>query len=153
MARRRIFQDGREVRTKFAKTIPTIFCRVGDDFEQIVAQWTEFSRNERLWGDDDPLFPKTHVSLSAEGQFEAQGLSREFWQTTSPIREVFKNAFQAGGLHYANPHLFRDSLAAFGMKNCKSPEEFKAWPQNIGHKGVWTTFMSHGRFRLRDRPN
>jgi hypothetical protein len=27
---------------------------------------------------------------------------------------------------------------------CKSPEEFKAWSQNLGHEKVLTTFMSYG---------
>jgi hypothetical protein len=28
---------------------------------------------------------------------------------------------------------------------CKSPEEFKAWSQNLGHEQVLTTFMNYGR--------
>jgi hypothetical protein len=27
---------------------------------------------------------------------------------------------------------------------CKSPEEFKAWSQNLGHEKVLTTFVSYG---------
>jgi hypothetical protein len=27
---------------------------------------------------------------------------------------------------------------------CRSPEEFKAWSQNLGHEGVLTTFYSYG---------
>ena len=88
------------------------------------------------------------MGLNPEGHFEAQGLSRAFWQPTGPIREIFKEAFEAAGLPYSNPHLFRDSLAAFGMRHCKTPEEFKAWSQNIGHKGVLTTFTNYGPVSL-----
>jgi hypothetical protein len=31
-----------------------------------------------------------------------------------------------------------------GEEVCQSPEEFKAWSQNLGHEGVLTTFMSYG---------
>jgi site-specific recombinase XerC len=48
----------REVATKRAKTFPTYFFPVGDDIRAIVAEWVDFLRHKKLWGDDDPLFPK-----------------------------------------------------------------------------------------------
>ena len=27
---------------------------------------------------------------------------------------------------------------------CQTPEDFKAWSQNLGHEGVLTTFYSYG---------
>jgi hypothetical protein len=27
---------------------------------------------------------------------------------------------------------------------CRTPEQFKAWSQNLGHEGVLTTFYSYG---------
>jgi integrase/recombinase XerD len=27
---------------------------------------------------------------------------------------------------------------------CQTPEQFKAWSQNLGHEGVLTTFYSYG---------
>jgi hypothetical protein len=35
-------------------------------------------------------------------------------------------------------------LAGLGEKVCRTPEEFKAWSQNMGHEGVLTTFISYG---------
>ena len=35
-------------------------------------------------------------------------------------------------------------LVRLGQDLCKSPEEFKAWSQNLGHEKVLTTFMSYG---------
>ena len=32
----------------------------------------------------------------------------------------------------------------FGGHICKSPEEYKAWSQNLGHEDVLTTFSSYG---------
>jgi integrase/recombinase XerD len=46
---------------------------------------------------------------------------------------------------YCNPRSFRDTLVHFGATPCKTPEEFKAWSQNLGHEGVLTTFYSYGQ--------
>ena len=32
-----------------------------------------------------------------------------------------------------------------GETLCKTPEDFKAWSQNLGHEGVLTTFCSYGQ--------
>ena len=50
----------------------------------------------------------------------------------------------AGGLEYFNPHSFRKTLAVLGEQRCKTPEELKAWSQNLGHEDVLTTFRSYG---------
>ncbi len=48
-------------------------------------------------------------------------------------------------LPYFNPHSFRNTLVRFGEVVCKSPEDFKAWSQNLGHDKVLTTFISYGQ--------
>ena len=48
------------------------------------------------------------------------------------------------GLPYFNPHGFRKTLVLLGSRLCRTPEEFKAWSQNLGHDGVLTTFYSYG---------
>jgi integrase/recombinase XerD len=50
----------------------------------------------------------------------------------------------AAGLPYFNPHSFRKTLALLGGQKCKTPEEYKAWAQNLGHEDVLTTFRSYG---------
>jgi hypothetical protein len=35
-------------------------------------------------------------------------------------------------LPYFNPHSFRKTLALLGGRICKTPEEYKAWSQNLG---------------------
>jgi len=35
-------------------------------------------------------------------------------------------------------------LVQLGETVCKTPEEFKAWSQNLGHEEVLTTFRSYG---------
>ena len=45
--------------TKFSKTFTTFFFPVGDEIFQIVVAWVTYLRQDRLWGNDDPLFPAT----------------------------------------------------------------------------------------------
>ncbi len=134
-------QDAREVKTKFSKTFTTYFFPVGEEIREIVAEWVRYLREEKLWGNDDPLFPATRIVLGTNQQFAAAGLERKHWSTAEPIRKVFRDAFERAGLPYFNPHSFRNTLARLGEEVCKSPEEFKAWSQNLGHEKVLTTFL------------
>jgi integrase/recombinase XerC len=143
-----VFQDAREVNTKFSKTFTTIFFPVGDEIRKIVEEWVLYLRGAKLWGNDDPLFPATRVSLGVTRQFEASGLDRSHWSSATPIRTIFREAFVRAGLPYFNPHSFRNTLVRLGQDICKTPEEFKAWSQNLGHDGVLTTFLSYGEVGL-----
>ena len=139
-----VFQDAREVDTKFSKSFTTYFFPVGGEVRQIFDAWVNHLRQEKLWGNDDPLFPATHVELGDARQFEAVGLARRHWSTASPIRAIFQAAFEAAGLPYFNPHSFRTTLVQLGQTMCRDAEQFKAWSQNLGHEGVLTTFLSYG---------
>lgn len=144
LADRSVFQDGREVRTKNRKTFTSYFFPVGDDVEAIVRDWMQHLAETLMFGPDDPLFPATEVSVTNTGLFGAVGLSRKQWRNAAAIRRIFKAAFEGAGLPYSNPHSFRDTLGAMGEQRCKTPEEFKAWSQNLGHEKVMTTFTSYG---------
>lgn len=150
--RRVVVQDAREVRTKASKTIETWFFPVGAGVEKIVADWIAFLKQNRLWGLDDPVFPKTRVALDKDGRFSPYGLDRGFWSNATSIRAVFKRDFERAGLPYFNPHSLRKTLARLGQTKCQTPEEFKAWSQNLGHDKVMTTLTSYGTVdRLRQR--
>jgi hypothetical protein len=85
-----------------------------------------------------------HAFLGAGQKFRAAGVDRKHWSGAGPIRQIFKDAFARAGLHDANPHVFRRTLAQLGQRLCQTPEAFKAWSQNLGHEGVLTTFTSYG---------
>jgi integrase len=144
LEKRTVDQDARTVRTKNRKTIHSWFFPVGEDIEQIVIEWIDFLKTEKLFSPGDPLFPATEIGLSADGLFAATGLTREHWKNADPIRRIFRQAFEAAGLPYFNPHSFRKTLAQIGERICKTPEEFKAWSQNLGHDHVLTTFTNYG---------
>ena len=140
----RIDQDARDVQTKFSKSFITTFFPVGDDIRAVVVDWVTYLRREKLWGLTDPLFPATRVAVGRELRFEATGLDRKHWSNAGPIRTIFREAFASVGLPYFNPHSFRKTLALLGGRICKTPEEYKAWSQNLGHERVLTTFSSYG---------
>jgi integrase/recombinase XerD len=137
-------QDPREVKTKFRKRIDTFFFPVGDMAGNIVMEWFKYLKEEKLYGINDPLFPRTKLEQNKNNGFTAGGLEPIHWNSASQIREVFKIAFELAGLPYFNPHSFRKTIVNLGEKLCKNPEEFKAWSQNLGHESPLTTFTSYG---------
>lgn len=133
-----------EVKTKFRKTIITAFFPIGDDFRKIVEEWVIFLLEEKLYSQSAPLFPKTSLEHDENHAFTPVGLSKEHWQNTTPVRQIFRQAFEKAGLPYFNPHSFRHTLVHLAERYCKTAEEFKAWSQNLGHEHVMTTFTSYG---------
>lgn len=140
-----LLNDGRDMRTKASKTFPTWFFPVGGEAQAILVSWTEHLRANLGWTDGDPLFPATRVGLDPDTKtFSPLGLTRDCWSNTTPVRKIFKDAFASAGLPYFNPHAIRKTLVQLGERICRTPEEFKAWSQNLGHSGVLTTLTSYG---------
>jgi predicted transposase YbfD/YdcC len=116
--------------------IETPRCRVSQD-----VAW--LSTNRRFPG--EPRFPGLATLGKGEDRgFVAVGLSRAPWRSAQPIRNVFRAAFAAAGLIYANPHSFRTTLGRYGERICRTPEEWKAWSLNLGHENEMTTFVGYG---------
>lgn len=144
-----VIQDPKEVPTKFSKRIETFFFPVGEDLEQIVIDWVRYLRGEKLFGNDDPLFPRTRVKANEEMFFEAQGIEPAFWASAAPIRAIFREAFATAGLPHFTPHSFRSTLAILGQRICKGDAELlKAWSQNLGHTNMLTTLTSYAHVSL-----
>jgi hypothetical protein len=90
------------------------------------------------------IIQDAQVVVGVDRRFEACGLDRSHWKNAGPIRRIFKEAFVRAGLPNFNPHSFRKTLVQLGEKRCRTPEQFKAWSQNLGHEKVLTTFSSYG---------
>ncbi|HWB33593.1 MAG TPA: tyrosine-type recombinase/integrase [Acidobacteriaceae bacterium] len=144
LALRSVFQDARDVKTKFSKTFTTFFFPVGDEVAAVFVDWVEYLLKEKLWGGEDPLFPATAIAVGENQRFEVVGLERKHWSNATPIRTIFRQAFEGAGLAYFNPHSLRKTVARLGLRTCCSAEEFKAWSQNLGHVSPLTTFTSYG---------
>lgn len=146
--RNRVFQDPRDLKTKFRKATVTIFYPVGDDVLRIAQDWVAYLTNEKQFGPDDPLFPKTVVAQDAQGNFAPVGLSREHWANAAPVRQMFKTAFERVGLAYVSPHSIRNTLTQLAYQLQLTPEEFKAWSQNMAHDQPLTTLNSYGQVTI-----
>lgn len=139
-----VVQDPADVKTKFSKRIDAYFLPVGDDIKEIVLDWIKYLYEQKLYGHEAPLFPRTHMAHDDTQGFIVAGLELEHWQTTSPVREIFREAFTKAGLPYYNPHSFRDTLVLLAEKCCPTIEALKAWSQNLGHESMLTTLTSYG---------
>lgn len=140
-----IVQDGREVKTKFSKSILTQFFPVDKVFEHELACWVRHLREEKVCGLDAPLFPAVKGEYdAATGGFKLEQLSAEHITSTTTVRTIMQQAFENAGVPYFNPHSVRNTLVQLGQQLCKTPEEFKAWSQNLGHSSPLTTFTSYG---------
>jgi integrase/recombinase XerD len=144
IAEQSFYQDAREVNTKFSKTFTTYFFPVDELPLKVLTEWIEYLIKELGYKQNDPLFPKTKLGHNKNQQFEVVGLLKDHWSNANPIRKAFKQAFEAAGLPYFNPHSFRNTLVRLGENLCRTPEEFKAWSQNLGHESVLTSFYSYG---------
>ena len=136
--------DGRSVNTKFGKSFTTAFYPIGDYVEQIVRNWIAELKTVHLFSESDPLLPKTSVGIGPSRHFEVLGISREPWASPSSAAKIFKQAFQDADLPPFSPHRVRDTLAELAKDHCRTPEDYKAWSQNMGHDDVLTTFRSYG---------
>lgn len=148
IAKRYVFQDPRLVDTKFKKPIHSFFLPIGDDIVEIVRDWVGFLANDRGFGPDDALFPKTLVRPDASQNFAAAGLGRHHWADAKPVREIFKTAFGRVGLPYVRPHTVRDTLTQFVYELDSSAKGFKAFSLNLGHDKPLTTFNNYGHLTV-----
>lgn len=136
--------DGRYVNTKFGKSFSTGFYPFGEFAEIILRDWATELTQVHLFSATDPLFPKTKVAVGVSRRFEAVGISRETWKSASSAAKIFKKAFSDAGLPPFSPHRVRDTMTELANDHCRTPEDFKAWSQNMGHDDVLTTFNSYG---------
>jgi integrase len=143
-----IHQDPqRGVQTKFSKTISTMIFRFDEELLGVVLDWYRFLREEKLFGNTDPLFPRTKLEQKSEMDLSFDGTEVDcaFWATTQGIRNIFKRRAEAAGLRYYSPHKFRHTATVEAFKHCRTAEELRAISQNFGHENIGTTFSTYGK--------
>lgn len=139
----RVFQDGRDVNTKFAKTIDTTFYPVDPVYLDCFTSWVTYLREVKLFGPQDALFPKPNMGLAQGGGFAVLGLSRDPYTNGSKLNAIVRNAFASVQLPEYTPHSFRATLAMLGDEVCTNMEQLKAWSMNMGHESLMTTVSSY----------
>ena len=138
-----------EVKTKFSKSINTFFFPVGDAIQTIVVEWIKHLKTRLLFGDNDPIFPRNKTIYNKDFTLNNKMVEPIHWASASQIRVIFRNSFKNACIRYYPPHSFRTTLALLGEQICQTPEQFKAWSQNLGHEQVMTTLMSYGQVDFR----
>lgn len=135
----RVFQEPREIRTKFSKVMTTTWFPVGEDIEAIVQAW--ISERQKAGADKSaPLFPSLRHPIEPLG-----GASGEpIWKTAGPVRQIIRQATRAAGIPYFRPHAIRSTLTLVSFNYARSMEDQKAWSQNLGHKDLGTTLEHYG---------
>lgn len=151
LVRRWVVQDARDVKTKAAKTFTSSFFLVGDAPEQIVRDWIEELTSDHLFGPDDPIFPATRMGLDSTGRFSAVGFGRDHWTSASPVRAIFRKAFEAAGLPYYYPHSLRRTLMKVAYDLNLTLHELKAWTQSLGHDNAMTSLVSYGALSTQEQ--
>jgi integrase len=137
-----VYQDARDVNTKFAKTFTTWFFPVDSAYLDAFADWVAYLREAELFGPGDARFPKPVMGLK-DGEFAPLGLSRDTYSNAGKLRAVIKDAFTSAGLPPFGPHSFRKTLGLLANTHGKTPEQFKAWSMNLGHENIATTLSAY----------
>jgi len=144
--RKRVFQDAREVKTKFSRTSMVDWFPLGEDLETIVIEWVRELRS--LGADDDaPLIPKTPF----KPWLGYKTIELDFLTSANTVRDVLKAATAAAGVPYFKPHALRSTVARLFDDWALSTKEMKALSQNMSHKSVLTTFRYYGDLEDEDK--
>ncbi|WP_150526908.1 tyrosine-type recombinase/integrase, partial [Roseibium sediminis] len=134
---RLVFQDAKEVRTKFSKTMTTFWFPVGEDIGQIVTDWIN-ERRATASSENEPVFPRSPSAIPVKSS------ESQFWQTAAPVRHILKQATAKTGQTYFVPHAVRSTLALMIDAIATTFEERKALSQNLGHEHMRTTEEHYG---------
>ncbi len=146
--RQMIVQDPKTVRTKNSKLIESVLLPLGPEIEGVLFSWVSYLRKDLQWQPDDPLFPQSRQRIDPQKGPVVDGIKRQVWSNSQPIRQIFKRAFERAGLPYFTPHRVRNTVVEYAYLTCRTPEEFKAFSQNLGHESVVTTLSSYGQIPL-----
>ncbi|MFY0645931.1 site-specific integrase [Sulfitobacter geojensis] len=137
-----VYQNGREVRTKGGKTITTWFFPMHPDYLACFTNWVTFLRNDKMFGQEDALFPRPERRL-VDGKFVFDTLSQEVYSSGAKVNEVFKGAFEQVQMHPYGAHSARKTLGQELSDRELPLATQKAWSQNLGHENFNTTVSSY----------
>ena len=133
-------QNPNWVNTKFSKHITAFFIGSVRDLYDNVLNFVEFLKQQGFT-DKCPLFPKIIPSFDKEG-LPCSILEKEFIQSQSTIRTVFKQAFNNNDLPYHKPHTFRHAMARKMMRSEGSLLLISSLTQNFGHENRHDVMIS-----------
>ncbi len=136
-----IYVSPKDMEVKFAKTRQVIFIPLPEDIIKNVIGW-RYHLLSVGFKENNPLFPRIDNRFAQTNLLE-QTLQPEGIQSSTTIQNIFRNAFEAAGYEYINPHSFRKTLARYA--ETQGPAFLNAVRQNLGHNSIDTTLNSYGQ--------
>lgn len=143
LKRNAIFQDAKEVRTKFSKSILTFLLPIDPVVLDMAIGWVNELKDLGL-PDNAPLFPPAAIL----GALETDVISSEglrCWSNSTPVRRIIKAAFETAGLEYCTPHQFRKAISLHFMQLGLTVEQLWCLGINLGHTNPATTLVHYCR--------
>lgn len=111
-----------------------------------VKDWVDYLIQNRHFSASNPLFPRTRVIRDeSTSEFSSSAVEPVFWKSAGPIRSILKTRSECAELPYYKPHAFRHAASQLALRQCASPEEFRAVSQNLGHENVGTTLTNYAK--------
>jgi hypothetical protein len=138
-------QDAREVKTKFSKTFTTYFFPVGEDIRQIVADWVTFLRSRCCGAMTIRCSRRRASGWVRRGSSRPSGWNGRTGAAPRASARSSATHSPVPGCRTSTRTASETRLVRLGQAVCQTPEEFKAWSQNLGHEKVLTTFLSYGQ--------
>ena len=142
---RTVTQDGSEMRAKNGKSFVVQWFPGVEEFEPYVTDWASELHALGYEG-RDALFP--HASDLKRQRHQREPVP--VLNTNGPVNRAFKIASQGIGKSFS-PHSARHFIKALGDRACSSPEERKAWSQNMGHENEAITEMHYAKMTTESR--
>jgi integrase len=126
-----IVQDAARSRTKNGKSLRVKFFHLPSVFAEVLEEWME-ELMELGFRPHDALFPdEKYLTNTAVGA----GSERiKAMASTHAISSTFKLASRLVEKQFS-PHSAKHCIGQLGLDLCKTPEQTKAWSQNMGHEG------------------
>ncbi|MEP0520389.1 MAG: site-specific integrase [Hyphomicrobiales bacterium] len=143
METRQMYQDGREVNTKNAKTFRCQFFPVDTAYLNCISDWINFLRTEKMFGPTDALFPKAKIAVVPGQGFQNVGLDRVGYAGSAKLNKIIRTAFAKVQMPEFTPHSFRKTLFDYADKTCANMTQLKAWSMNLGHENLATSINSY----------
>jgi len=133
---------------KFGKDILTKIFNFDDEMQACFIEWYGYLKEIKLFGNTDPLFPKTkHKQTEENLSFVCNEIDSEYWQSYTSIHKIFKQRAINAGIPEFSPHKYRHLSVHLALQKCKDGQEIKAVSQHFGHEDVITTFQVYGNMK------
>lgn len=134
---------------KFGKDILTKIFNFDDDMRAYFVEWYNYLREKKLFGNTQPLFPRTKASQTEENlSFTYENIDSEYWQSYSSIHQVFKQRAIEAGIPKFSPHKYRHLSVSLAFDKCKGGgREIKTISQHFGHEDVRTALQVYGNMK------